>query len=311
MQNQILKIEHLSHKYSRSWAIRDINLQVDQTGILGLLGSNGAGKSTTMNIMCGVLNQTEGSVFIDGINMRRNPEEAKKLIGFLPQSAPLYMDFSVKEYLTYCAWLRLIDKNKIRSAVEYAMECCGIAHFSNRLISNLSGGYRQRTGIAQAIIHRPKLVVLDEPTNGLDPNQIVEVRALIKEIAQERAVIFSSHILSEVQLLCKNITMIEGGKIVFADTMDAFNNYVEPHSLLMYMENPPGKDELLKIPGVTRVDMLTGKQIRLFFSGDKSISEKVIEISVLKGWKLQEINRDKSSIDEIFAQLSQNISTQN
>jgi ABC-2 type transport system ATP-binding protein len=311
MQNQILKIEHLSHKYSRSWAIRDINLQVDQTGILGLLGSNGAGKSTTMNIMCGVLNQTEGSIFIDGINMRRNPEEAKKLIGFLPQNAPLYMDFSVKEYLTYCAWLRLIDKNKIRSAVEYAMECCGIAHFSNRLISNLSGGYRQRTGIAQAIIHRPKLVVLDEPTNGLDPNQIVEVRALIKEIAQERAVIFSSHILSEVQLLCKNITMIEGGKIVFADTMDAFNNYVEPHSLLMYMENPPGKDELLKIPGVTRVDMLTGKQIRLFFSGDKSISEKVIEISVLKGWKLQEINRDKSSIDEIFAQLSQNISTQN
>lgn len=304
MKNPILKIEHLSHRYSSAWAIRDINMEISQTGITGLLGSNGAGKSTTMNIMCGVLNQTEGQVYIDGINMRKEPEEAKKLIGFLPQNPPLYLDLTVDEYLTHCAYLRLMDESKLKGALEDAKERCGITHFSKRLIKNLSGGYRQRVGIAQAIIHRPKLVVLDEPTNGLDPNQIVEVRALIREIAEDRTVIFSSHILSEIQLLCKDIIMIEGGKIVFADTMDAFNNYVEPHSVLVNMNNPPPADELLKLKGVTRVDMLTERQARLFFSGDTEITGMIVETAVKKGWQLREISLDKSSIDEIFAQLS-------
>lgn len=304
MENKILKIEHLSHKYSNAWAIRDINMEIGQHGILGLLGSNGAGKSTTMNIMCGVLNQVEGRVLIDGIDMAKQPDSAKKLIGFLPQNPPLYLDLTVDEYLTHCAWLRLMQKDKIKSAVDDAKERCGVTHFSKRLIKNLSGGYRQRVGIAQAIIHRPKLVVLDEPTNGLDPNQIVEVRALIKEIATDRSVIFSSHILSEIQLLCKDIIMIEGGKIVFADTMEAFNNYVEPHSVVVRMGNPPPAEKLMEIGGVTRVDFLTERQIRIFFSGDDEITEKIIEASVKSGWQLKELSLDKTSIDEIFAQLS-------
>jgi len=304
MQTPIVRIEHLSHKYSSSWAIRDINIEISQSGIVGLLGSNGAGKSTTMNILCGALNQTEGNVFIGGIDMRKEPEAAKKLIGFLPQNPPLYMELSVDEYLVYCANLRKMKKAEIRPALEDAKERCGIAHFSDRLIRNLSGGYRQRVGIAQAIIHRPRLVVLDEPTNGLDPNQIIEVRALIKEIAADRAVIFSSHILSEVQILCKEIKMIEGGRIVFADTMDAFNNYVEPHSVLMSMDNPPVDTQLLQIPGATKVDFLTERQIRLYFNGDPSITETIIETSVRNGWRLREISLDKSSLDEIFAQLS-------
>lgn len=310
MQSPIVKIEHLSHKYSSSWAIRDINIEISQSGIVGLLGSNGAGKSTTMNILCGALNQTEGNVFIGGIDMRKEPEAAKKLIGFLPQNPPLYMDLTVDEYLLYCANLRKMPDDQIRPALEDAKERCGIAHFSDRLIRNLSGGYRQRVGIAQAIVHRPQLVVLDEPTNGLDPNQIIEVRALIKEIAADRAVIFSSHILSEVQVLCKEIKMIEGGRIVFADTMDAFNNYVEPHSVLMSMDNPPVDTQLLQIPGATKVDFLTDRQIRLYFNGDPSITETIIETSVQKGWRLREINLDKSSLDEIFAQLSNHTAKQ-
>jgi ABC-2 type transport system ATP-binding protein len=304
MQEPIVRIEHLSHRYSSSWAIRDINLEISQTGIVGLLGSNGAGKSTTMNIMCGVLNQTEGKVYIDGIDMREDPQSAKKQIGFLPQTPPLYMDLTVDEYLIHCAYLRLLEKDKVKSALEDAKERCGITHFSKRLIRNLSGGYRQRVGIAQAIIHRPKLVVLDEPTNGLDPNQIIEVRSLIKEIAADRAVIFSTHILSEVQVLCKEIKMIEGGKMVFADTMDAFNNYVEPHSVLMRMEEPPSADVLLRIPGVTKVDFLTERQIRLYFTGDPDITGKIISASVHNDWQLREISLDKSSLDEVFAQLS-------
>jgi ABC-2 type transport system ATP-binding protein len=304
MNHPIVKIERLSHKYSTSWAIRDINMEIDHSGIVGLLGSNGAGKSTTMNILCGCLNQTEGNVFVGGIDMRKNPEAAKRLIGFLPQNAPLYMDLTVDEYLVYCANLRKMEKKDIRPAVEDAKERCGIAHFSTRLIRNLSGGYRQRVGIAQAIIHRPQLVVLDEPTNGLDPNQIIEVRALIKEIAADRAVIFSSHILSEIQVLCKEIKMIDNGRIVFADTMDAFNNYLEPHSVLMYMDNPPAEEEFLGMPGITKADFLTEKQIRLYFNGDHEITERIIATSVAQGWRLREISLDKSSLDEIFAQLS-------
>jgi ABC-2 type transport system ATP-binding protein len=302
--NSIVKIEHLSHRYTSSWAIRDINIEISQSGIVGLLGSNGAGKSTTMNILCGALNQTEGNVFINGINMREEPQRAKMEIGFLPQNPPLYMDLTVDEYLNYCAGLRLMPKEKMKSAIKEAKERCGIDHFSSRLIRNLSGGYRQRVGIAQAIVHRPRLVVLDEPTNGLDPNQITEVRALIKEIASDRAVIFSSHILTEVQILCKEIRMIEGGRIVFADTMDAFNNYVEPHSLVMHLENPPSPSELAQIPGVTKVDFLTERQVRIYFNGEKDITEKLVTASVQKGWRLQEIGLDKNALDEIFKQLS-------
>ena len=304
VQEPIVRIEHLSHRYSNNWAIRDINMEIRQTGIVGLLGSNGAGKSTTMNILCGVLNQTEGRVYIDGIDLNKDPEAAKQQIGFLPQMPPLYMDFTVDEYLTHCAYLRSIDKKQVPGALEEAKERCGIAHFSNRIIRNLSGGYRQRVGIAQAIIHHPKLVVLDEPTNGLDPNQIIEVRSLIKEIAIRHTVIFSTHILSEVQLLCKDIQMIEGGRIVFADTMDAFNNYVAPHSVLVYMEAPPAEEALLKIEGIVKADFLTERQVRLFFNGDRGITEKIITASVQAGWRLQEINLEKSSLDEIFAELS-------
>src|SRR5690606_19092934 len=145
-----------------------------------------AGKSTTMNILCGVINQTSGDVFIDGINVRENPVQAKKLIGFLPQKAPLHLELTVDEYLTHCAHMRLVPNHRIKESVNFVKEKCGISHFSKRVLSNLSGGYQQRVGIAQAIIHSPKLVVLDEPTNGLDPNQILEVRKLIKEIARER-----------------------------------------------------------------------------------------------------------------------------
>ncbi|MGF6847910.1 ABC-2 type transport system ATP-binding protein [Chitinophaga sp. W3I9] len=304
MASSILRIEKLSHRYSTSWAIRDINMEISPTGIVGLLGSNGAGKSTTMNIVCGALNQTEGDVYINGVNMKEHPQQAKRDIGFLPQHPPLYMDLTVDEYLSYCAGLRHLPKDKMKPSIKEAKERCGVDHFSKRLIRNLSGGYRQRVGIAQAIVHQPKLVVLDEPTNGLDPNQIIEVRSLIKEIARDRAVIFSSHILSEVQILCKEIRMIENGKIVFSDTMDTFNNYVEPHSVLVHMENPPVEAELLKINGVTQVEFLTERQLRIYFNGEQEITERIIAASVHNGWRLREISLDKSALDEIFKQLS-------
>jgi ABC-2 type transport system ATP-binding protein len=300
----ILKVEGLSHRYNSNWAIRDINIEINQYGAVGLLGSNGAGKSTTMNIMCGVLNQTEGHVYINGIDIRKEPELAKKEIGFLPQDPPLYTDLTIDEYLTFCAELRLIPNNKIKAAVNEAKERCGIAHFSSRLIRNLSGGYRQRVGIAQAIIHKPKLVVMDEPTNGLDPNQLLEVRKLIKAIAQDHVVLLSSHILSEVHLMCKDVIMIEAGRIVFSDSMNAFNDYIQPHSLVIRMENPPTATELQTVPGVSKVEFLTDRQVRIYFDSDEEIAERLVAASIQQGWRLREISLDKGLLDDIFKQLS-------
>jgi ABC-2 type transport system ATP-binding protein len=304
MEQSILKVDRLSHRYTKNWAIKDISFSIDQKGIVGLLGSNGAGKSTTMNIISGVIHPTEGNVFIDGIDLIKYPELAKKQIGFLPQTAPLYFDLTVDEYLIYCSHFRNIEKYKVKDAVEEAKQKCGLMEFGKRLIKNLSGGYRQRVGIAQAIIHRPKLVILDEPTNGLDPNQILEVRKLIREIALDRAIIFSSHILSEVQILCKEIKMIEGGKMVFADSMNAFNNLIQPHSLLMYLGNAPSIEEILKIPGVTEAEAIGNHQIRLYFDCGPEIAEKLIAVSIEQNWHLREIQLEKGSLDEAFAQLS-------
>lgn len=304
MNTPIIEVKNLSHRYSENWAVRNISFGISEPGIVGLLGSNGAGKSTTMNIICGALNQTQGEVVIAGIDLRKHPEEAKKQIGFLPQNAPLHLDLTVDEYLVYCAHIRLIDKKKVRSAVELAKERCGVAHFSKRLIRNLSGGYRQRVGIAQAIIHLPRLVVLDEPTNGLDPNQILEVRKLIKEISIDRAVIFSSHILSEVQVMCREIKMIEQGNMVFADTMQAFNNYLKPHSMLVYLDNPPKPMALATFPGVTEVEFLSDKEIRLQLAPGADITENLLRESLNSGWRLKEIIQEKASMEAIFAQLS-------
>ncbi len=304
MEESIVKVEHLSHRYSIQWAIRDINIEITRNGIYGLLGSNGAGKSTTMNIICGVLKQTEGEVYIKGINLRENPVEAKKHLGFLPQEPPLHMDLTVEEYLVHCANMRLIPAHEVQGAVKDVMGRCGISHFSRRLIRNLSGGYQQRLGIAQAIIHNPDFVVLDEPTNGLDPNQIVEIRELIREIAVDRTVILSTHILSEVQATCDYIRMIEEGQVVFSGTVDEFDNYIVPNTLFVSLIAAPPAEVIREIPGVVAVDELGGSKFRIQFSDALEATERLVEASVTKGWRLVEIRQEKSSLDEIFAELS-------
>ena len=304
MLNKIVEVKHLSHKYSVDWAIRDINFAIKENGVFGLLGSNGAGKSTTMNIICNVLTQTEGDVFINGINLRERPIEAKKFIGFLPQKAPLHTEMTVDEYLYHCADIRLMPKKEIPEAMERAKAKCGITHFSKRQIRNLSGGYQQRVGVAQAIIHNPLFVILDEPTNGLDPNQIMEVRRLIQEIAKDRAVLISTHILPEVQAVCDYIMMIEHGQKVFEGTINAFNTYMSPSALLTIMHNAPSSEELMKIEGVERVERLTNTRIRLHFKGDDSIIRRVVEQAVSNQWHLREISLEKESLDKVFAKLS-------
>lgn len=304
MSQHILKVENLSHRYSVQWAIRNISFDIREKGVMGLLGSNGAGKSTMMNIICGVLTQTEGEVYINDISLKKYPVEAKKYIGFLPQQPPLYPDLSVREYLRLSAQLRLMPKQLIDKAVRIAEERCEIAHFSRRLIRNLSGGYQQRVGIAQAIIHNPALVILDEPTNGLDPLQIIEIRNLIKEIARDHTVLLSTHILQEVEASCNYIKMIEHGRVVFSGNIEEFDQVITPTSFTVTMDLPPAEEELNKLSGITRVETLNPNQYRLHFSTPGNHTEKFVGLSIEKGWELREINLERESLDTIFAQLS-------
>lgn len=304
MEEPIVRVQNLSHRYSVQWAVRDVSFEIFKNGIYGLLGSNGAGKSTTMNIMCGVLKQTAGDVLINGINVRENPKEAKKHIGFLPQKAPLHTELTVEEYLNYCANLRHLPVKEVGRAVSEVLERCGISHFRHRLISNLSGGYQQRVGIAQAIIHKPDLVVLDEPTNGLDPNQIIEVRHLIKEIAQERTVVLSTHILPEVQASCDHIWMIEQGSVVFSGSVNEFDNYIQPSTVHVTLIARPSEANLKQIPDLLQVEELGGYDYRLHFRDARGAMEKVIELSVANNWRMSEIYLEKNSLDTIFAELS-------
>lgn len=304
MEKSIVSVKNLSHRYSVQWAVKDVSFEINEKGVTGLLGSNGAGKSTTMNIICGVLNQTQGDVFINGVNLREDPVEAKKNIGFLPQQPPLYTDLTVGEYLRHAAFLRLLEPDKVDEAVDLALEKCSITHFRDRLIKNLSGGYQQRVGIAQAIVHNPQFVVLDEPTNGLDPNQIVDIRNLIRDIAKHHAVLLSTHILSEVQAICDNIYMIESGKLVFSGTMEEFDNYVAPESFIVEFANSPSKEVLENLTENNGIEALEDGSYRIFLKDDISITEKYIQESVKQNWNLKNIYVERASLSEIFAQLS-------
>ena len=303
-EDVILKVDHLSHRYSAAWALRNVSFEVRKHDICGLLGPNGAGKSTVMNIICGIVRQSDGKVSVAGIDVLKHPLEAKAHIGFLPQNPPIYADFTVEEYLRHAAEIRRVPDREIPKAMDEVLELCGITHFRKRLLSNLSGGYKQRVGIAQAIIHKPDLVIFDEPTNGLDPNQIAEVRNLIKKIAEDRTVILSTHILPEVQAVCDHIFMIENGQLIFSGTVRDFDNYIIPNTIFVSLRENPGEAELKELEGVLDVSYLGGIHYRLKYNDAVDVIDRVVEASVRKGWHLTEIRQEKSSLDSIFAELS-------
>lgn len=304
LDDSIVRVEHLSHRYDVQWAVRDVNFEILQKGIYGLLGANGAGKSTIMNIMCGVIKPTEGSVLVNGVDVTKDPMQVKCHIGFLPQKPPLYDDLTVEEYLTHAAELRWIPDREVKNAVNDVLELCSISHFRKRLVKNLSGGYQQRLGIAQAIIHKPDIVIFDEPTNGLDPNQISDIRRLIKNIAEEHTVILSTHILSEVQAICDFIFMIDGGQVVFSGSVNEFDNYLTPNTIYLNFAEELSGEKLKGIPGVLQVENLGRNCFRIRFSDVYEVMEQVVEQSAVNDWHLSEMRLEKSSLDHVFAELS-------
>ena len=223
----MIEVRNLVKRYGTHLAVDHLSFTVEKGQIYGFLGPNGAGKSTTMNIMTGYLGATEGEVLINGHNILEEPEEAKKCIGYLPEMPPLYLEMRVREYMDFAAELKKIPKKERKSAVEQAMKMVKLTDVENRLIKNLSKGYKQRVGLAQAILGFPEIIILDEPTVGLDPKQIIEIRELIRELAKKHTVILSSHILAEIQEVCDYIMIISGGKLVASDTPENLEKLLE------------------------------------------------------------------------------------
>lgn len=282
----MIQIEHLTKKYGEHLAVDDLNISVEPGKIYGFLGPNGAGKSTTMNIITGYLAATEGSVKINGFDIFNEPEEVKKCIGYLPELPPLYMDMTAREYLYFVADLKKVDKRMKKHMIEEIMVETGIVEVADRLIKHLSKGYKQRVGIAQALVGYPPVLILDEPTVGLDPNQIIEVRELIKKLGQQHTIILSSHILSEVSAVCDFVWIINKGKLVAADTPE---NLADNIDRSIYFE--------LTLKGsLENIQELVENQNLIASYEVNEVDEKEVKITV-------KINEDKDDLEETLFYL--------
>jgi len=304
MNNFTVEASELTRLYGGREAVSNVSFNLSKGQVLGFLGPNGAGKSTTMKMLTGNLAPSNGSVKICGIDMMENPKEAKALIGYLPEMRPLYKELTVDEYLTIAARLHRVSGKNIKTAVEDAKERCGLTHMSKRLIENLSNGYQQRVGIAQAIIHKPMVVILDEPTVGLDPIQIRDIRALIREIGIDHSVILSTHILPEVEMVCDHVQIIDKGKLVFNGAIDVLKKQRIGNKLMIGMHNPPSTDEMLKIVDVVDAEALPNGYMRVRFADDSAPAEAIVQAAVQYGWGLHQIAPDQTSLEDVFVQLT-------
>ena len=295
----------LSRNFGSNIAVNDISFSLQKGEVLGFLGPNGAGKSTTMRMLTGNLAPSDGSVKICGFDMVANPKKAKEMIGYLPEMRPLYKELTVDEFLTIAARFHKVQSSKIRRSVDSAKEKCGLTHMSKRLIENLSNGYQQRVGIAQAIIHDPEIVILDEPTVGLDPIQIREIRKLIKDIGKKHSVILSTHILPEVEMVCDRVQIINQGDLVFNGSIDDLKKQRRGNKLLVGFNNAPLKKELMSIEGVSQVDKIDNTMYRVHFNHDYVPAEEIVITATKNKWGLFHIAPDVTSLEDIFVQLTQ------
>jgi ABC-2 type transport system ATP-binding protein len=301
MEDQILiEAKGLSRRYGPTVAVDGLDLTLRQGEILGLLGPNGAGKTTTMKMLSGCLAPSAGSIRINGVDLREEPKAAKRHLGYLPEQPPVHPELTVDEYLDYCAGLHGIAGAQRAGAVASAKKDCGLADVGKRLVGNLSKGYQQRVGLAQAIIHRPPVVILDEPTVGLDPIQIREIRALITELGRVHSVILSSHILPEIQAVCGRVMIINRGRAVYDEAVSKAHGA----ALTVEFRRPPRGEDLRSFSGVTQVAELGAGRFRLHCADGADPREALAELAARNNWGLLELRAEAKTLEEIFVELS-------
>ena len=308
----MIEVKNLVKKYGNHTAVDHLNFTIEEGHVYGFLGPNGAGKSTTMNIMTGYLGATEGEVLINGHDILKEPEEAKKQIGYLPELPPLYMEMTVREYLEFVAELKGIAKNKREESINEVEKMVKIWEVENRLIRNLSKGYRQRVGLAQAVLGFPKIIILDEPSVGLDPKQIIEIRELIRQLAKKHTVILSSHILAEVREVCDYILIISKGKLVASDTPENLERNLGDSDLIE-IETKASPDEVRRIletvDGIRSISTkhlengITWAQIQEKKNTD--VREKVFQAFAQNHQPLLKLNPLQVSLEDVFMELTQ------
>lgn len=307
----MIEVKNLVKRYGTKCAVDNVSFTIRRGEILGFLGPNGAGKSTTMNIITGYLSSTEGSVTIDGIDVLDDPIAAKKKIGFLPEQPPLYLDMTVKDYLDFVCDLKNVTKNRKKHIAEIC-KVVKIDNVYNRIIKNLSKGYRQRVGIAQAMVGNPEVLILDEPTVGLDPHQIIEIRNLIKDLGKNHTVILSSHILPEVQAVCDRVIVINKGKLVADDTPDRLSKQLSTDHRLILRIDGPERDTysiLTKIGGVAKVEQLGEKEpgTRDYIveaENGVDIRRAIFNRLADRGYPILSMRSSEMTLEDIFLQLT-------
>jgi ABC-2 type transport system ATP-binding protein len=299
----LISVEQLYRYYGHHLAVESINFELAQGEVLGFLGPNGAGKSTTMQMISGNLAPSAGRIRINGIDLLDTPKLAKAEIGYLPEQPPVYRDLTVDEYLYYCAKLHRVSRGRRDQAVTRAKARCGLTEVSKRLIGNLSKGFQQRTGIAQAILHSPAVVILDEPTVGLDPNQIRDIRALIRELGESHGIILSTHILPEVQATCSRVQIIHQGRLVFSESMRDLERRLTSHVLLLETRERLDDSELEKLAGIDNVERLADTRARLHFQ-DSNPADAVAACVARHGWGLIELSLDRQTLEQVFVDLT-------
>lgn len=311
MESKMVKVTHLTKKYGDYCAVDDISFELEEGCVYGFLGPNGAGKSTTMNMVTGYLAPTRGSVLIDDISMMKSPEKAKKLIGYLPEIPPLYPDMTVIEYLKFAAELKGIDKIERMDRIRKIIDSVKLETVEERLIRNLSKGYKQRVGLAQALLADPKVIILDEPTVGLDPKQIVEVRDLIRRLGEEHTVILSTHILSEVRAVCDHVIIVSKGKIAADDSIDHLvEQYNEKQRLTLVVKGNSSNAEKVigRIEGIEEKKMLEEStefcRIGIMAEAGRDIREDIFVKCSESGLIVLELNVEETSFEDVYLRLT-------
>lgn len=306
----MIEINNLVKKYGDHVAVDDLSLTVEPGKIYGFLGPNGAGKSTTMNIITGYLGATSGEVKINGHDIFKEPEEAKKCIGYLPEIPPLYVDMTVREYLDFVAELKKLEKSLRKRYVEEAMETTGITDVANRMIRNLSKGYRQRVGFAQAILGYPEIIILDEPTVGLDPKQIIEIRELIRKLGEKHTVILSSHILTEISAVCDHVFIISKGKLVASDATEnlvSLMSGAQEIEVTVRTDASEAQKELASITEVSKVEVKNEDAGELIVYAKKGtdVRESVFRALAEKHFAVLEMHTIEKSLEDVFLEITQ------
>ncbi|HLU92596.1 MAG TPA: ATP-binding cassette domain-containing protein [Membranihabitans sp.] len=305
-----IKVENLTKYYGEQKAVDHISFEIRTGEVIGFLGPNGAGKSTTMKMMTGYMAPTEGTVIIEGIDVSVDPLKIKKKIGYLPENNPLYTDMAIIDYLWFCAEIQGMDRDEIPGRIREMIDLCGLDAEKHKNINELSKGYRQRVGLAQSIIHDPDVLIFDEPTTGLDPNQIIEIRKLIKKLGEKKTVILSSHILSEVEATCDRILIINRGQIVADGTADTLRKQAAGEEILkVQIETIAGESAetgLLSLPSVESIKKLEGKPnfFQVYSTPGNSSRRAVFDLCVKNHWYLMELSVIETRLEDIFRNVT-------